>query len=452
MSYPSAHQASLSRRDFVRIGGLSALGLSLPALLRLRSAQGADAARGRAKSCIVIWLDGGPSHLETFDLKPDAPAEVRGPFASIPTSAGDIRISEHLPKLAKRMEHAAIIRSMTSPLGEHNLGTHYLLTGYAPTPAIEYPAIGSVVGHLRGERGVLPPHIAVPDFRVGGRNLSGNGYLPASARPFSLNSDPARPDFQVPDLDFYPGTSADRIDRRRDYLEALDRLSREADGDDDSRPPRAVGVPPQQFEQAYRLLTSPGAKRAFNLNEEQPQTRAAYGPRSIGQSCLLARRLVEQGVPFVTVNNPGWDTHQNLDTQLRAGYTGAKVGVGLIPSLDLAISALLDDLSDRGLLESTLIVVMGEFGRTPKLNTSAGRDHWPRVFSVLLAGGGVKGGQVIGSSDKTGESPHEHPVTPADLAATMFTLLGLDPQLTLQTADGRPIHLSRDGKVIKDLI
>ncbi len=452
MYHPPAHHASLSRRDFVRVGGLSALGLSLPALLQLRSTHSAEAEQGKAKSCIVIWLDGGPSHLETFDLKPDAPAEVRGPFASIPTSAGDIRIGEHLPKLAKRMEHAAIIRSMTSPLGEHNLGTHYLLTGYAPTPAIEYPAIGSVVGHLRGERGVLPPHIAVPDFRVGGRNLSGNGYLPASARPFSLNSDPARPDFQVPDLDFYPGTSADRIDRRRDYLEALDRLSREADGDDDSRPPRAVGVPPQQFEQAYRLLTSPGAKRAFNLNEEQPQTRAAYGPRSIGQSCLLARRLVEQGVPFVTVNNPGWDTHQNLDTQLRAGYTGAKVGVGLIPSLDLAISALLDDLSDRGLLESTLIVVMGEFGRTPKLNTSAGRDHWPRVFSVLLAGGGVKGGQVIGSSDKTGESPHEHPVTPADLAATMFTLLGLDPQLTLQTADGRPIHLSRDGKVIKDLI
>ncbi|MGI8982451.1 MAG: DUF1501 domain-containing protein [Pirellulaceae bacterium] len=443
MFHATTPHASVSRRDFVRIGGLSALGLSLPAWLQLRSAQGEEAAKGKAKSCIVIWLDGGPSHLETFDLKPDAPAEVRGPFASIPTSAGDVRICEHLPKLAERMEHAAIIRSMTSPLGEHNLGTHYLLTGYAPSPAIEYPAIGSVVGHLRGDGGVLPPHIAVPDFRVGGRNLGGNGYLPASAKPFSLNSDPARGDFQVPDLDFYPGTAADRIDRRRDYLAALDRLSREAD---------AKATPPKQFEQAYRLLTSPGAKRAFNLNEEKPQTRAAYGPRSIGQSCLLARRLVEQGVPFVTVTNPGWDTHQNLDTQLRAGYTGAKVGVGLIPSLDLAISALLDDLNDRGLLESTLIVVMGEFGRTPKLNTSAGRDHWPRVFSVLLAGGGVKGGQVIGSSDKTGESPHEHAVTPADLAATMFTLLGLDPQLTLQTADGRPIHLSRDGKVIQDLI
>jgi hypothetical protein len=443
MFHSPAHHASLSRRDFVRIGGLSAFGLSLPALLQLRNARGAESAKGKAKSCIVIWLDGGPSHLETFDLKPDASAEVRGPFAAIPTSVSGIRICEHLPKLAERMEHAAIVRSMTSPLGEHNLGTHYLLTGYAPTPAIEYPAIGSVVGHLRGEGGVLPPHIAVPDFRVGGRNLSGNGYLPASARPFSLNSDPARPDFQVPDLDFYPGTAADRIDRRRDYLAALDRLSREAD---------AKEMPPQQFEQAYKLLTSPGAKRAFNLNEEKPQTRAAYGPRSIGQSCLLARRLVEQGVPFVTVTNPGWDTHQNLDTQLRAGYTGAKVGVGLIPSLDLAISALMTDLEDRRLLESTLIVVMGEFGRTPKLNTSAGRDHWPRVFSVLLAGGGLKGGQVVGSSDKTGESPQENPVTPADLAATIFTLLGFDPQLTLQTADGRPIHLSRDGKVIKNLV
>jgi hypothetical protein len=434
---------SLSRRDFVRIGGLSALGLSLPALLQLRSAQGAETKLAKAKSCIVIWLDGGPSHLETFDLKPDAPAEVRGPSACIPTAVDGIRICEHLPKLAERMKQAAIIRSMTSPLGEHNLGTHYLLTGYAPTPAIEYPAIGCVVGHLCGEGAVLPPHIAIPDFRVGGRNLSGNGYLPASARPFSLNSDPARPDFQVPDLDFYPGTAADRIDRRRDYLAALDRLSREADSKES---------PPKQFEQAYRLLTSTSAKRAFNLNEEKPETRAAYGPRSIGQSCLLARRLVEQGVPFVTVNNPGWDTHQNLDTQLRAGYTGAKVGVGLIPSLDLAISALMDDLQDRGLLKSTLIVVMGEFGRTPKLNTSAGRDHWPRVFSVLLAGGGIQGGQVIGSSDKTGESPHEQPATPADLAATMFKLLGLDPQLTLQTADGRPIHLSRDGRVIQKLV
>lgn len=454
---PLVLPASLSRRDFVRVGGLSAFGLSLPSLMQMRSAQGEEVARGKAKSCILIWLDGGPSHLETFDLKPDAPAEVRGPFASIPTAVEGIRICEHLPKLAQRMQQAAILRSMTSPLGEHNLGTHYLMTGYPPTPAIEYPAVGSVVGHLRGEGAVLPPHIAVPDFRVGGRNLSGNGYLPASARPFSLNSDPARPDFQVPDLDFYPGIGADRIDRRRDYLAALDRLSREADAKGSARPRNAVGVAPgevapQQFEQAYRLLTSTGAKRAFNLNEEKPQTRAAYGPRSIGQSCLLARRLVEQGVPFVTVNNPGWDTHQNLDTQLRAGYTGAKVGVGLIPSLDLAISALIDDLSERGLLDSTLIVVMGEFGRTPKLNTSAGRDHWPRVFSVLLAGGGIQGGQVVGSSDKTGESPHQQPVTPADLAATVFTLLGLDPQRTLQTADGRPIHLSRDGQAIKQLV
>ena len=440
---PLAPPASLSRRDFVRVGGLSAFGLSLPSLMQMRSAQGEEAARGKARSCILIWLDGGPSHLETFDLKPDAPAEVRGPFAAIPTAVEGIQICEHLPKLAQRMQQAAIIRSMTSPLGEHNLGTHYLMTGYAPTPAIEYPAVGSVVGHLRGEGAVLPPHIAVPDFRVGGRNLSGNGYLPASARPFSLNSDPARPDFQVPDLDFYPGIGVDRIDRRRDYLAALDRLSREAD---------AQESPNKQFEQAYRLLTSAAAKRSFNLNEEKPQTRAAYGPRSIGQSCLLARRLVEQGVPFVTVNNPGWDTHQNLDTQLRAGYTGAKVGVGLIPSLDLAISALIDDLSERGLLASTLIVVMGEFGRTPKLNTSAGRDHWPRVFSVLLAGGGIQGGQVVGSSDKTGESPDRQPVTPADLAATIFTLLGLDPLRNLQTADGRPIHLSRDGQAIKQLV
>lgn len=447
---PNLQHGPLSRRNFLRIGGLSAFGLSLADCLRLQAAEDA-AKKTAAKSCILIWLDGGPSHLETFDLKPEAPAEVRGPFAAIPTSVSGIQICEHFPRLAQRMKQAAIIRSLTSPLGEHNLGTHYLQTGYAPTPAIEYPVIGSVVGHLRGEGSILPPHIAVPDFRVGGQNVSGNGYLPASARPFSLNSDPARPDFRVPDLDFYPGVDAEGIDRRRRYLAALDDLSREADTQG-ARPRNVVAVPPQPFEQAYRLLTSASAKQAFKLSEEKPERRAAYGPRSIGQSCLLARRLVERGVPFVTVNNPGWDTHQNLDTQLRAGYTGAKVGVGLIPSLDLAISALMDDLQDRGLLDSTLIVVMGEFGRTPKLNTSAGRDHWPRVFSVLLAGGGAKGGQVLGSSDKTGESPHESPVTPPDLAATIFTLLGLDPRHTLQTADGRPIHLSRDGKVIEELL
>jgi hypothetical protein len=434
-----------SRRDFVRIGALSAFGLGLPTLFAPRAVA---APAAKAKRAILIWLDGGPSHLETFDVKPDAPQEVRGPLAAIETNVAGIRISECFPKLAQRMQHAAIIRSLTSPLGEHNLGTHYLMTGYPPTPALEYPAIGSVVAHLDQAERTLPRHIAVPNFGVGGRRYSGNGYLPDETRPFSVGGDPSRPDFKVRDLDFYPGLAGERIDRRREYLQRLESFSRSID-QPASDGTRSV---PATFEQAYRLISSPAAKGAFDLTQESPATRAKYGPRTIGQSTLLARRLIEADVPFVTVNYPGWDTHDNLYTRLKEGYTGAQTPVGLIPSLDLALSALLDDLAERGLLAETLVIVMGEFGRTPKLNTQGGRDHWPRVFSVLLAGGGVPGGQVIGASDATGESPHERPVTPADLAATTYSLLGIDPQRLLHTADGRPVHVSRDGKVVGELV
>jgi hypothetical protein len=371
--------------------------------------------------CILIWLDGGPSHLETFDLKPDAPQEVRGPLAAIDTAVPGIQISECLPLLAARMKHAAIVRSLTSPLGEHNLGTQYLLTGYPPTPALDYPTLGS------------------------GQQFAAHGYLPATCDPFEVGGDPARPEFRVAGLDFYPGLDGDRLARRRQYLAALDQIERAAE----TGPAPPAGSP---FDQAYRLIMSPEAKAAFDLSQEPAQTRARYGPRTIGQSTLLARRLIEADVPFVTVNYPGWDTHQNLYTQLKEGFTGAQHPVGLIPSLDLALSALFDDLSDRGLLAETLVLVMGEFGRTPKLNTQGGRDHWPRVFSALLAGGGVPGGQVLGSSDATGESPKDRPITPADLAATIYTLLGIDPQQLLHTSDGRPVHVNRDGRAVPELI
>ncbi len=434
-----------SRRDFVRIGSLAAVGLGLTHLTS-RAAWAAQSAE--ARRAILIWLDGGPSHLETFDVKPDAPSEVRGPLTPIATNVAGIQISECFPKLAQRMQHAAIVRSVTSPLGEHNLGTHYLMTGYPPTPALEYPAIGSVVAHLDRAERTLPRHIAVPNFGVGGRRYSGNGYLPEAVRPFVLGGDPAQPGFRVAGLDYYPGVDGERIDRRREYLQRLDDLARGVEGSA-SDGTRSV---PSTFEQAFRLISSPQAKSAFDLSQEKPATRAKYGSRTIGQSTLLARRLIEADVPFVTVNYPGWDTHENLYTRLKEGYTGAQVPQGLIPSLDLALSALLDDLADRGLLAETLVIVMGEFGRTPKLNTQGGRDHWPRVFSVLLAGGGVPGGQTIGSSDATGESPKDHPVTPADLAATIYTLLGIDPQQLLHTADGRPVHVSRDGRVVKELV
>ena len=442
----------ISRRDFVRVGSLSAFGVALGHWF---SARTAPAAARQPKSCILIWLDGGPSHLDTFDLKPHAPAEVRGPFQPISTTVPGIEVSELLPRIAQQMQHVALIRSMTSPLGEHNFGTHYMLTGYKPTPVIEYPSYGSVLAHLREGQGVLPSHIAVPSFRVGGGRISGYGFLPESTRPFSVGSDPANRNFQVRDLDFFAGLNRSRIDRRRDFLAAFDEFSRRVEqsppSDDQASSPQA-DTTNAAFEQAYRLVTSPTAKQAFDLSQESAATKRRYGTKSIGQSCLLARRLVERGVPFVTVSNPGWDTHANAYTRLKEGYTGARVPVGLVPSLDLAFSALVQDLRDRGRLDDTLIVVMGEFGRTPKLNTAAGRDHWPRVFSVALAGGGVSGGQVVGSSDSVGEGPQDRPVTPADLACTIYTLLGVDPRHQMHTGDGRPIYVNQHGKPVEEVL
>lgn len=430
----------VSRRDVLRLGSLTALGLSVGAWSSLRAAS-ARGVGAKARSCILIWLDGGPSHLETFDPKPDASAEVRGPFSTIATALPGTRLAEPLPNLARRLDRVAIVRSMTSPLGEHNLGSHYLLTGYQPTPALTYPSYGAVAAHLRGGEGLLPPYVAVPGYN----QAAGAGFLPEACRPFAVGGDPAQPGFRVRDLESFPGVTGLRLERRREYLQALDRFRSAVD----SSP---GGTSDPEFEQAYRMITSTEARRAFNLDEESPRVRDRYGRKTLGQSCLLARRLVERGVPFVTVNDRGWDTHDNLLTRLKEGYTGAKVGVGLAPTLDLAVSGLLDDLQERGRLDETLVVVMGEFGRTPKLNTSAGRDHWPRVFSVLLAGGGLPGGLVLGASDAQGESPAERPITPADLACTIYRLLGIDPTQELRTADGRPIRINQGGTAIPELV
>src|SRR5262245_40970675 len=418
----------MDRRDCLRIGSLTALGLTLGDRVPL------EAAEPKAKSCILLWLDGGPSHLETFDLKPDAPAEVRGPFQPIKTAVPGTEICELLPNTAKITNKIAIVRSVTSPLGEHGLANHYLLTGYKPSPVLQYPSLGSVVAEVRGGRHTLPPYTAIPDASA----MMGAGFLGTAPQPFAVGGDPARPDFRVRDLDFYPGVSASRMDRRRQFVAQFDRFQERTESD-------------PAFEQAYRLVSSPEAKRAFELSEEKSAVRAAYGPRTLGQSCLLARRLVERGVAFVTVNNPGWDTHGDLILRLKEGYAGAKVGVGLIPTFDLAFAALVSDLADRGLLNETLVIAMGEFGRTPKVNTGRGRDHWPRVFSVVMAGGGIRGGQVYGASDRVGESPADKPVTPAELAATVFTLLGVNPSKELHTSDGRPVAINQGGRVIREL-
>lgn len=424
------------RRDLLRCGLLAPLGLGLADWFRCHDA--AAALPARAKHCILLWLDGGPSHLETFDLKPQAPVEVRGPFQTIATHVAGIDISELLPQTARVAEHIAVIRSLTSPLGEHGIANHYLLTGYPPTPALEYPSMGAVVARERPGPQALPPYIAVPDFRP----QAGAGYLGTACEPFATGGDPAHPDFQVRDLDLFPGVTAQRLARRQRLLADWDRTQQAVE---------SVAPADPGFARAFRLVTSPAAKEAFDLRRESDTVRARYGPRTFGQSCLLARRLVERGVPFVTVLHTGWDTHDNLRLSLRDGYSGARVGVGLVPTFDLGFAALIGDLQERQLLQDTLIVAMGEFGRTPKINTRGGRDHWPRVFSVVMAGGGVRGGQVIGASDRWGESPSEQPVTPADLACTIFELLGIDPHTEYRTPDGRPVAVNRGGTRIAGL-
>lgn len=427
------------RRDFLRVGGLASLGLGLGDWSRPRAKAGAQESP-RAKSCILLWLDGGPSHLETFDLKPDAPGEVRGPFRSIATNVAGVRICELLPKTARVTDKLAIIRSMTSPLGEHGIANRYLLTGYKPSPVLDYPSYGAVLAHVRGGRRVLPPDVAIPESREN----AGPGFLGAAYRPFATGGDPAKPGFRVRDLDFYPGVTASRLDRRREFLARLERFHEEV-----------AALPPEadpEIERAYRLVTSSDAKAAFDLSREKSETRARYGPRTFGQSCLLARRLVERGVPFVSVLHTGWDTHAQLVLRLKDGYTGARVGVGLVPTFDMAFSALIADLSDRGLLDETLVIAMGEFGRTPKLNASGGRDHWPRVFSIVMAGGGIKRGQVYGASDSLAAEPAGSPLGVEDYAHTVYHLLGIDGRKDLMSPGDRPQPIVTNGQVVKGLL
>ncbi|MDM4014547.1 DUF1501 domain-containing protein [Roseiconus lacunae] len=430
MSMNQNYCDGMLRRDFVRIGAITGLlGTIGSQITRGSETAGQRSARPFAKSCILIWLDGGPTHLETFDPKPDAPSEIRGPFGSIATTISGVRVSECLPNIAKQMDKIAMIRSMTSPLGEHNFGTHYMMTGYKPSPVLDYPPVGAMVASRADQTSVLPEYVVVPQAT---RNINSHGFLPAKFAPFEVGGNPGDAGFRVRDLDLVTGMTLSRLSRRTQFVEALNRLADSDFIDEDLR-------------RASRLISSPEAKQAFELQDEPDTLRQRYGRGGgdpIGQSCLLARRLIERGVDFVTVHSGGWDTHQDL-TQLMSRFPGDRNAK--LPSLDRAVGTLLDDLSERGLLEQTLVMVMGEFGRTPKVNTSGGRDHWPNVFSVLLAGGGVPGGQVIGRSDSLGESPADRAITPSDLTATVYSLLGIDPSITIQTPGGRSVRLAPDG-------
>ena len=455
----------IARRNFIRVGGLTALGLGMGNFFQLKrsmAAKSLSTKEPKAKSCILIWLDGGASHLDTFDPKPGAPPEIRGPFDSAPTKLTGVRISEHLPLTAKIMDKLALIRSITSPFGVHNFAVQYLMTGYKPTPALEYPTMGSVVAHMQTETSMLPSNITIPDLISRDGAALGNGFLPNSTKHFSLGSDPGKSNYKVRDLDFYRGLDISRLNRRRTIVNALNEYGKLKS--------KAKGPIDPDLERAYNLIASAEDKAAFDITKEPKKVRERYtfdpranlpasrtrpssGGNNIGQQCLLARRLVERGVPFVTVNNTGWDNHLDLATYAnRVPGNPGSASHSLIPGLDKALSALIGDLSDRSMLDETLVAVMTDFGRTPKINSTGGRDHWPNCFSIVMAGGGVQGGQVIGESDALGEFVKDRPITPGDLAATIYTLLGIDPEHELHTSEGRPIRVApQDSKVITEL-
>jgi hypothetical protein len=435
-----------SRRALLRAGLYGTLGLGLDDLLRLRAWAGGGsgysappAPKGPVKNCILIWLAGGASHLDTFDPKPDAPPDVRGEFKPIDTAMPGLKISEVFPKLAKVMDRVTLIRSVTSPEADHARAAHHLLTGYRPMPALVYPAYSSVVCKTREAlRGALPPSVAVPDAPL----FVNSGYLTPAYDPFEVLNDPNAPSFRVRDLTPPDRLTLDRLRRRRDMVKALDGFAHDV-----SETPLTASR--DQFsEQAYDLLTSSAAQAAFKIADEPEKARESYGRTPFGQACLLARRLVQAGVSFVTLNDKGmgplgWDTHQqNFPT----------IKNTMAPPLDQGLSTLLTDLDERGLLDRTLVVMMGEFGRTPKINPNAGRDHHGRANCALLAGAGLPRGLVLGKTDAKADSPTDHPVTPADLAATIFLALGIDPEMKFESPDGRPIRLVDNGKAPRELI
>ena len=443
----------LTRRELLRVGGLGLAGLSLPALLHGRAA--AASGGRRARSCIQLFMWGGPSQLETFDLKPAAPDAVRGAFRPIATSVPGTRICEHLPRLARAADRYAILGSVTHTGVNHGTSAYHMLTGHIhltpgtlrhPTPT-DHPSVGCAVGRFGRQPRDVPAHVALPSVLHDGDGGEvpgqGPGFLGQRWAPFLVQGDPTRPDFSIDTLTLPGDLNGRRLRERAGLQYALDRAAGRL-----ARLPAAEALG-GHYEQAFRLLQSPAARRAFDLAAEPARTRERYGHHPFGQSCLLARRLVEADVPLVTVywNAPSlaakesWDTHADSFNRLRT-Y--------LLPAFDLAMTALLDDLQARGLLAETLVVWMGEFGRTPRLNRNAGRDHWGFCQSVLMAGGGVRGGRVYGSSDRHAAYAAELPVSPDDLAATVFDRLGIAPGQELHDVQGRPLPLCT-GRPVLDL-
>lgn len=436
----------IARRDFIQLGLRGMVGLGLCDLLRLKAAGGTQpsstaSAAAKNVNCIMIWLDGGPSHYETFDPKPDAPPEIRGTFKSIPTSVPGVHFSEPLPELARAFDKFTVVRSICHKDPNHGGGNHYMMTG-APTPVpvgcgafvTFHPSFGSMVSYDRGVRNGLPAYMAMPDnTRSGGPNFLGGQHA-----PFTVAGYPNSPAFRVNDVMLPKEISEGQAKSRRELRTALDRMQRFND--------KLVDDPTVVFDQFYQqgfdLISSPKAQAAFNIQGEEEKVRERYGRNDMGQRLLLARRLVEVGVSWVTVNWGGWDDHAKLFET----YKGDR-----LKHFDQGVSALLNDLHERGLLASTLVLVLGEFGRTPKVNPGGGRDHWPHAMSVLMAGAGIPGGQIVGATDAKGYYASENVYRPEDFAASLYTKMEIDPHRTLQTTAGRPVYLVNDGRLIKEL-
>lgn len=443
---------SFGRRSFIQVGMLGGLGLSLSELFRfaaqaseIRPATGAHLPEGPAKSVIQIILPGGLAHQESWDPKPEAPIEYRGPLGVVKTKIPGVVFSENLSRTAQVADKITVVRSITGRIPDHAQATYQMFTGYLPTPAIQHPSLGAVVSNQFGPRKNLPAYVGVPNVPPAG----GTGYLSSKFGAFELGADPAQRNFQVRDITLPKGITEERFDRRRTAREAIEDHFRQVESN-----PSELDAMGEFYQQAYKLISSPEARKAFSLDGEPEAMTKLYGeyksprggrPLSIGRQLMLARRLIEAGVRLVTVmynGTDGWDNHLRIKDAVANG----------MPAFDHAFAGLIADLEQRGLLDSTLVIVTSEFGRTPKINENAGRDHWARVYSYAAAGGGFGKGRIYGASNATASEPDQNPVAVEDFLATVYHQLGIDSTVRLLAPGGRPIDIVRDGKVVDGLL
>lgn len=426
----------MARRSFLQVGAMAGLGMTLGDLFRYTARgdiKNYESKEGKAKSVIHIFLPGGIAHQESFDPKPYAPVEYRGPLGTVKTKLDGVFFSQNLQKTAQIADKITVCRSMTHGEAAHERGTHNMFTGYRPSPALSYPSMGSVVSHEFGPRRSMPPYVCIPGVP---NEYAGSGYLSSAYGPFAVGSDPADGNFQVKDLVLPGGLTAEHFAKRKTLLQKVDAHFRALEKSD------ALDAMDTFYQRAYALISSAEAREAFNLKAEPDKMKDAYGRNAAGMRMLLARRLVEAGVRMVSLTYGGWDHHDNIADGIN----------GQLPAFDQAYSMLIADLEQRGLLDSTMVVLSSEFGRTPKINATGGRDHWPKVFSVVVAGGGIKKGSVYGASDATASEPDEKPLTVEDFATTLYHQMGIVADKELMAPGGRPIEIVDGGKVISELI